>query len=204
MKPMNRIALTLLCLSLWPGFAPSAMAADAVKYGTNCDRSDVLINEDGSKPVQWQYDLKARLEKECRQKKAETHKKAITARATLKSDFHVDASQMSDDEAVYRLQKEQADAKQARQEASEQQEQEAAMRRDKQTGVIMERQKKMMQSMGLSLPADSDSDDDSASDDKMQEQMYRKMVEGGAAPQCKGKSGAALIKCVDAAMDADH
>ena len=204
MKPANIVGMTLLCASLWPGLVPTAVASDADKYEDKCNHTDVLINEDGSKPSAAQYALKERLDEQCREDKAKMHKKAVSARVTLKKKYHIDASGMTDREAVYRLEKEEEDAKQAREQAKERREQEAASQREKQMNSIMKQQNNMMKSMGIDLPSGGGSDDDqgAADDDKMQEQMYRKMVDGGAAPQCKGKKGDALIKCVDAAMDA--
>jgi hypothetical protein len=203
MKCVNFLSVTISCASLMVGLVGTSAAATGGEqtdtYRDDCNYSSILINEDGSKPTKDQYDEKARLEQACQQNNAEIHKKAITARVTLKNKFNIDASHMTDRDAINRLKTAEEDAKQAAEQAKERQEQEAAAQREQQATAAMKQQNQMMQSLGVTLPA-ADDDDDDADLDRAQEQMYRKMVEGGAAPQCKGKEGTALIECVDAAL----
>ena len=67
---------------------------------------------------------------------------------------------------------------------------------------------------GLGLGDDEDDegsiDDDELSEeeedaafDAMEQRMYQQMVDQGAAPECRGMRGAALIDCVDAVLDAE-
>ncbi len=67
----------------------------------------------------------------------------------------------------------------------------------------------MLQGLGVNLGGmsmgdedDEDLDDEEYSDFELQ--MYQKMVDDGAAPDCKGMTGTALVDCVDETLDAEE
>jgi hypothetical protein len=102
-------------------------------------------------------------------------------------------------------QRAQADADQQRIQAQREKEANAAAAQQVQTfQKAIEQQNKTLQGLGVNLggikiPSGDDEDDDDAT----QIQMYKKMVDSGVAPQCKGKDGEDLIDCVDSALGED-
>lgn len=102
-------------------------------------------------------------------------------------------------------QRAQADAEQQRIQAQGEKEANAAAAQQVQTfQKALEQQDKTLQGLGVNLggikiPSGDDEDDDDAT----QIQMYKKMVDSGVAPQCKGKDGEELIDCVDSALGED-
>jgi len=206
MKTTRLIGLTVLCACYWAGFASNTFAAPPrYMFEENCDHRDILINTDGSKPTKEQYAEKARRDKQCLEDKARIHKQAITARVTLKKKFNIDASNMNDWDTVYRLNQEEETARINAAEAKEQRRLEDMEKRENQIQSIMKQQQSMMKAMGVDVPSDNDEDKTEQQEDaeqaKIQQQMYQSMVDGGAAPQCKGKTGDALIECVEAAVE---
>lgn len=74
---------------------------------------------------------------------------------------------------------------------------------------MMNKQNTMLQGLGVNLGGMSmgDEDDEDLDDEEysaIELQMYQKMVNSGAAPGCKGMTGAALVECVDEALDAEE
>ena len=72
--------------------------------------------------------------------------------------------------------------------------------------AMMKEQNEMLRGLGvnlgdISLDSEEDLEDDDYSAAELQ--MYERMIDSGAAPGCKGTSGAAMVECVDAALDAE-
>ena len=174
----------------------------------DCNYAYMLMNEDGSKPTAEQHVLKEQREAECRRNRADRQKRAVSARARLKSEFQVDGSSMSDREAIARLDQEIAKKAEAEREASERRAEAAEQERMKQVSAALKQQDQKLKGLGYKLRTAPASDDDEGSDDEELDaaelQGYQQMVDNGAAPQCKGKKGAALIDCVDAVLDAEE
>lgn len=88
---------------------PGILLLGAVATAANaeeCNYTWILISEDGSKPSPAQYAEKDRREAECRQRVADEKQQVGNARKRLDSEFGVDAADMTDGEAIARLQEE--------------------------------------------------------------------------------------------------
>ncbi len=130
---------------------------------------------------------------------AEREKKEGTiARQRLGKEFNIDANGMSDSEAIIRLRDELNEREAASEAAAQQQREQAEAQREKQQRQLLQKQEALIKGT-FGTGSEEVADDEDAAEEK----MYEQMVRGGAAPQCRGKTGQALIACVDAAMDAE-
>lgn len=69
---------------------------------------------------------------------------------------------------------------------------------------MMQDQNDMLKGLGVNLGGMSiDAGDDDEEYSATELQMYQRMVDDGAAPGCKGLSGAALVNCVDEVVEAE-
>jgi hypothetical protein len=139
-----------------------------------------------------------RMEREVKESERQEKEQGAIARRRLATEFHVDASKLSDGEAILRLK----DEIQARDAAKQQEEQrrreQAEAQREKQRQKVLDQQEavaKKAYGMGTEEAAENE--------DAAQQNMYENMVKQGVAPQCRGKKGPALVECVDKALDAE-
>lgn len=173
----------------------------------NCNHQWMLITEDGSKPTQDMINQKNEREAACRKRNADAKKEAANARERLQKDFRVDAGNMTDHEAIQRLAEEVDNRRRANEEASARREEAAQAEQANRFGKLMDKQNKMLKGIGVDMGDDDDEEGDSESADgidPVELQMYQRMVDGGAAPQCKGKKDEALINCVDRVLDEEE
>jgi len=187
------LALALPCLLSFPKFAPAQ----------ECDYTWVLVNTDGSKPTADQHAEKQRLEQECKKRVADEKAGGAAARARLASEFDIDASKLSDAQAIARLQQEVDARQQAQEQAEARRAAIAEAQQASQQGKLMDSQAEMLKNLGVSLDDGDDQDADDGGVDPAELRMYQEMLKNGIAPQCKSKTGEALIDCVDAALDAE-
>ena len=146
-------ALPLL-LSL---FVADVSAADyETDYEKNCDYSWMLADGSGSKPGAKEYAAKESREKECRERKVQIHSDAVKAKVRLKKEFHVDASGMTDKEAIAALVRAEDKAKEARQETREKKRVQNEERMQKKIDAMMSQQQKMMHSLGINMSSNAD------------------------------------------------
>lgn len=168
-------------------------------FAEDCNFNWVLFNEDGSKPTKAQHAEKKQKETECKQRVADEKQQARNARDRLKKEFKVDASKMTNNEAIVRLNEEvqkRADARKAEEERQNEARDNARM---KQADELMEKQNRMLKGAGYNIEGLMGESDEQA--DAAELQAYENMVKQGVAPKCKGKKGDALINCVDAELD---
>ncbi len=169
----------------------------------DCDYSYMLVNEDGSKTRAEQYAKKDQHEAECRRDNADHKQRAANARVRLTGEFKVDSGGMSDKEAIARLNEEIGKKAEADKNARELRAQQAEQQRMNQASAMLDKQDQMLKGLGVNLRTSRAEDEEGPSDaeyDATELQMYQTMVDQGAAPQCKGKKGAQLVVCVDAAL----
>lgn len=178
---------------------PVAGAAD-----DECNFNFMLGGEDGSKPTEAQKAAKAQREAECRRQVAERRQQAAQARTRLKAEFGVDASKFSDQMAIGRLEEEIGKRDEKRQEDKERQARAADQQRMNQAAALMKQQDQMLKSQGVKVGSGAGADAGDDEYDAVELQSYQKMVDSGVAPQCKGRKGAALIECVDEALDEEE
>lgn len=202
---MSRILVTAMILTIAISDTEYLQADE-----TDCNYAWMLASEDGSKPSQEMIDAKNQREADCRQRKTDSKKEADNARVRLGNEFDVDAGDMTDQEAVRRLAEEVDQKRRDDEEEADLRADQADRARASDINQMMDRQDKMLQGLGVSMNT-GDNDDDYADEDEYEDdidpielQMYQRMVDGGAAPQCKGRTGAALIDCVDEALDEDE
>lgn len=197
---MNLFARVSIILVLsFGGISSPAFAADP-----ECNYNWMLANDDGSKATAAQYAEKDRREAECRRNLADQKQRAANARARLKGEFKVDAGTMSDSEAIARLQEEVDRRAEAQNDASERRAEAAEQKRMEQASSMLDKQDRMLKGQGVNMKTSAADELDEDEIDPTELQMYQRMVDQGAAPQCKGRKGEALITCVDAALDEEE
>jgi hypothetical protein len=159
------------------------------------------VRADGDSPsreeIERSKQSQERMQREIKDSEKREKEQGAVARQRLAKEFHVDASKMSDSEAIIRLR----DEVQARDEAQEQEKQrrreQAESQQEKQRRKVLDKQDAVLKET-IGMDSDEIANDEGAA----QEKMYEKMVQQGVAPQCRGKKGAALIACVDKVLDA--
>lgn len=168
----------------------------------DCNYNWILANTDGSKATPDQYAEKERREKECKRNQAETKQRGAAARKRLKGEFGIDASGLSDSEAIVQLNAEVNQKKNDASAAAEAKANAAEKRRQDQNDALLKKQDEMLKEMGVKPNAlAAGVADDSDEPDPAELQQYQKMLDSGIAPHCKGKKGWAMIDCVDQAME---
>jgi hypothetical protein len=153
-----------------------------------------MMQEEAARARKTMEEDRIRLQREDAQRRQE----GAVARKRLRSEFGVDASGMSDTDAIVRLRDAINDRAAAREAAQQQRREEAEAARERARQEQLKRQEtRLQETFGGGSGAISD-DEDAA-----ELHMYEAMVRNGVAPQCRGKQGAALISCVDAATGSE-
>ena len=140
-------------------------------------------------------DSLVRMQREVQESAAQEKRDGAIARERLAKEFHVDASKMSDVDAISRLQSE-IQTRDAAREAAEQRKREQAQAQQEQKIRDLVKKQDATAQKAFGKNTDELGDDEDAEEVS----MYEQMVQHGVAPQCRGKQGRALITCVDAAM----
>jgi hypothetical protein len=138
-----------------------------------------------------------RMQREVRESEQQRKEQGAIARQRLSKEFGIDASHMSDSDAIVRLRDEIHDRDAAREQEEQRKREQAESQQDERQRELMRKQEAVLKGT-FGKGSDEIADDEDAA----QEKMYEQMVQKGVAPQCRGKKGEALIDCVDKAMDA--
>jgi len=182
---MKKWPMLVVLLALLPAVAPLQIArADG----------EAVTQDEVERARKTMEDDKRRLKEEAEQQK----KDGAIARKRLNEEFKIDASKMSDSEAIIRLRDEVNDREAASEAAAQQQREDAQAQQEKQQQELLKKQDALMKGAFGKGSEEISNDEDAG-----KEMMYERMVGAGVAPQCRGKNGAALITCVDAAMGAE-
>lgn len=198
---MKRLGISVLS-AVWMLTGTSLAHAEE-----NCNYQWMLIAEDGSRPTQDMIDQKNEREAACKKRNADAKKEAANARKRLQNDFKFDAGDMTDQEAIQRLTEEVENRRRDNEAANTRREEAFEAEQASRAAKLMDRQNRMLKGMGVNMGDDEDEESDSDSADgidPVELQMYQRMVDGGVAPQCKGKKDEALIECVDKVLDEEE
>lgn len=200
MKRIYVVSLAMFYLLI--GFGPSHAADD-------CNYAWMLANTDGSKATQEQVNEKEQREAECRQRLADQGRDADQARKRLAAEFGVNSAGMTDQEVIARLNNEIDERHRAEEDAADVRAEQEEQDRVEAQEQLLAKQNKMLKGLGISMGNDDDENaDENIAEyddvDPIELQMYLRMVDSGVAPECKGRTGMALIDCVDAVLDAEE